>query len=125
MTFSEGPSNLRFPHECKAPLIEIEGLDPCLWERGQKVLYKNSYSKAEDYCINRGALKNIISEQGCLAERVRENEMENRGSKSTILCMIVKEQRVDGIRSKVFDLRCIIKGFERNHGINQGFNQVC
>ena len=55
-----------------------------------------------------------------------ENKMDNRGSKSTILkSMIVKEQRVDGswfIKTDLMNLRCTLKGFERNRGINLGFN---
>lgn len=46
-----------------------------------------------------------------------ENEMENRGSKSTILNSIaVKEQRVDGswsIKSQLIDLRCTLRGFRK------------
>lgn len=55
-----------------------------------------------------------------------ENEMDNRGSKSTILTsMVVKEQRVDGswsIKPHLMDLRCTLWGFERNGGIKLGFN---
>lgn len=55
-----------------------------------------------------------------------ENKMDNRGSKSIILnSIVVKEQRVDGswsIKPQLMDLRCILKGFERNRGIKLGFN---
>ena len=55
-----------------------------------------------------------------------ENEMDNRGSKSTILnSIVVKEQRVDGnwsIKPNLMDLRCTLRGFERNRGIKLGFN---
>lgn len=55
-----------------------------------------------------------------------ENEMDNRGSKSTILNnIVVKEQRVDGswsIKSQLVDLRCTLKGFESNRAIKLGFN---
>ena len=65
-----------------------------------------------------------------------ENEMDNRGSKSTFYYSstyhrynVVKEQRVDGnwsIGSYPVDLRCTLKGFEKNCGINQGFNsKIC
>lgn len=56
-----------------------------------------------------------------------ENKMDNRESKLTILNnMVVKEQRVDGswsTRPHLMDLRCTLKGFERNKGINLGFNR--
>lgn len=51
--------------------------------------------------------------------------MDHRGSKSTILLsIVVKEQRVDGSRCGINlpHLRCILKGFERNRGINLNFN---
>lgn len=56
-----------------------------------------------------------------------ENKMDNRESKSIL--RIVKEQRVDGswsVERRSTDLRCILRGFERNRGINLGFNmQQC
>jgi hypothetical protein len=58
--------------------------------------------------------------------KMSENSMDNRGSKSTVLnSTVVKEQRVDGSWSKnlvLLDLRCTLRGFERNGGINPGFN---
>ena len=58
--------------------------------------------------------------------KMSENEMDNRGSKSTILnTMVVKEQRVDGswsINPHLMGLRCTLRGFERNRGIKLGFN---
>lgn len=59
-----------------------------------------------------------------------ENKMDNRGSKSTILnSIVIKEQRVDGswsVKSNLTDLRCTLKGFERNRGINHNFSrQMC
>ena len=58
--------------------------------------------------------------------KMSENKMDNRGSKSAILnSMVVKEQRVDGcwsIKSQLMDLRCTLRGSERNRGIKLGFN---
>jgi len=58
--------------------------------------------------------------------KMSENKMDNRGSKSAILNnIVVKEQRVDGswfIKACLMDLRCTLQGFERNRGINLGFN---
>ena len=58
--------------------------------------------------------------------KICENKMDNRVSKSIILnSIIVKEQRVDNsrsINSHLMDLRCTLKGFERNKGISLGFN---
>ena len=58
--------------------------------------------------------------------KMRENKMDNRGSKSAILENIaVKEQRVDGswfINPDLINLRCILQGFERNRGTNLSFN---
>jgi hypothetical protein len=58
--------------------------------------------------------------------KICESKMDNRGSKSIILKnMVVKEQRVDGswsIKRDLIDLRCILMGFERNRGLNFGFN---
>lgn len=58
--------------------------------------------------------------------KICENKMDNRGSKSIVLkSMIVKEQRVDGSWStelRSVGLRCTLLGFERNRGINLGFN---
>jgi len=56
-----------------------------------------------------------------------ENEMDNRGSKSTINSMVVKEQRVDGswsIKPQCMDLRCTLQGFERNGGIGPRFQHA-
>jgi hypothetical protein len=58
--------------------------------------------------------------------KMRENKMDNRGSKSAILNdIVVKEQRVDGslfIKSYLMNLRCILRGSERNRDIKLGFN---
>lgn len=56
--------------------------------------------------------------------KICENKMDNRGSKSTMLTStVVKEQRVDGSwSSHSEDLRCTLQDFERNKGINLGFN---
>lgn len=58
--------------------------------------------------------------------KMSENEMDNRGSKSTILnTMVVKEQRVDGswsLKPNLMDLRCTLRGFERNRAVKLGFN---
>lgn len=57
---------------------------------------------------------------------MRENKMDNRGSKSAIWnIIVVKEQRVDGswfIKSSLINLRCILQGSERNRVIKLGFN---
>ena len=57
---------------------------------------------------------------------IRENKMDNRGSKSAIWNIIaVKEQWVDGswfIKSSLINLRCILQGSERNRDIKLGFN---
>jgi len=57
---------------------------------------------------------------------MRENKMDNRGSKSAILNdIVVKEQRVDGswfIKPYLMNLRCILQGSERNRDIKLGFN---
>jgi hypothetical protein len=54
-----------------------------------------------------------------------EKEMDNRGSKSTINNIVVKEQRVDGnlfINPNLINIRCILKGFERNRDVKLSFN---
>jgi hypothetical protein len=51
---------------------------------------------------------------------MKETEIGYCGSKSIIKIFIVKEQRVDGsycINSKILQLRCTLKGFERNYPI--------
>ena len=57
---------------------------------------------------------------------MRENEMDNRGSKSAIVKNVaVKEQRVDGswfIKPYLINLRCILTNFERNKDKKLGFN---
>ena len=59
--------------------------------------------------------------------KMSENEMDNRGSKSTILNSIaVKEQRVDGswlIEPSLVNLRCTLRGSERNRGVILNFNK--
>lgn len=55
--------------------------------------------------------------------KISENKMDNRGSKSAILC--VKEQRVDDSWLFKFDLnnlRYTLRGFERNRDIKLSFN---
>lgn len=57
--------------------------------------------------------------------KMSENKMDNRGSKSTIKSIVVKEQRVDGswyIKSYLMNLRYTLQGFERNRDIKLGFN---
>ena len=57
--------------------------------------------------------------------KMRENKMDNRGSKSAIVNdIVVKEQRVDGSWcGKILPhLRCILQGSERNREIKLGFN---
>ena len=58
--------------------------------------------------------------------KIRENKMDNRGSKSAILkSIVVKEQRVDGswfIKPHLMNLRCTLQGFERNRYVKLGFN---
>ena len=57
--------------------------------------------------------------------KMRENKMDNRGSKSAIVnYIVVKEQRVDGSWcGKILPhLRCILQGSERNREIKLGFN---
>jgi len=57
------------------------------------------------------------------SQKMNENEMGYRGSKSEIKIpqpnkLSVKEQRVDGSyckKSKIFQLRCTLMGFERNY----------
>jgi len=63
------------------------------------------------------------------SQKILEKEMDNRGSKSTINNVVVKEQRVDGslfINTDLMDIRCTLRGFERNRGIKLRFNtQQC
>lgn len=59
----------------------------------------------------------------------RENEMENRGSKSyfKVIPKFVKEQRVNGswcIKKPLMHLRCTLTGFERNYRIKILSNQI-
>lgn len=56
-----------------------------------------------------------------ISQKICENKMDNRESKSVISGSItVKEQRVDGscTEAKSYVLRCTLKGFERNLLIN-------
>ncbi len=60
-----------------------------------------------------------------ISQKMTEKEMDNRGSKSTINNIVVKEQRVDdnlSIKPSLMDIRCILRGFERNRGIKLSFN---
>ena len=57
-----------------------------------------------------------------ISQKICENKMDNRGSKSD---RSVKEQRVYGnwsIKSQKVGLRCTLMGFERNRSINFRFN---
>ena len=60
------------------------------------------------------------------SQKMKETKMGYRGSKSAICESIaVKEQRVDGswsIKKDLMDLRCTLRGFERNRGKKLGFN---
>lgn len=67
------------------------------------------------------------------SHKMSENEMDNRGSKSTLYKFkptsqnynVVKEQRVDGnwsINPDLIGLRCTLRGSERNGGIKLGVN---
>jgi hypothetical protein len=61
--------------------------------------------------------------------KICENKMGDRGSKSTMLNnIVVKEQRVSGslsVKSNLIDLRCTLKGFERNLNIINFNRQMC
>ena len=53
-----------------------------------------------------------------ISQKIDENQMGYRGSKSDFLNKSVKEQRVDGswfINSKLMNLRCTLMGFKRNY----------
>jgi NADH:ubiquinone oxidoreductase subunit 4 (subunit M) len=56
-----------------------------------------------------------------ISHKMNENEMEYRGSKSGIIKMSVKEQRVDGswflTKKLAINLRCTLMGFERNYQV--------
>ena len=58
--------------------------------------------------------------------KICENKMDNRGSKSVkYKNLTVKEQRVDGnwfINHYLINLRCTLKGFERNINLNTSLN---
>lgn len=57
-------------------------------------------------------------------QKMTEKEMDYRGSKSDRY-ISVKEQRVDGnlfINYNLINIRCILKGFERNRGVKLSFN---
>jgi hypothetical protein len=68
------------------------------------------------------------------SQKMIENEMDNRGSKSivslnTIKNTFVKEQRVDGSYSGFIflispELRCTLTDFERNYQISNPSNQL-
>lgn len=79
----------------------------------------------------------LVQRQSRAGLKPGENEMGNRGSKSAktkskvlfskwiiLKSMAVKEQRVYGSWSikQLMGLRCILKGYERNRGIDQSFN---
>lgn len=79
----------------------------------------------------------LVQRQSRAGLKPGENEMGNRGSKSAktkskvlfskwiiLKSMAVKEQRVYGSWSikQLMGLRCILKGSERNRGIDQSFN---
>ena len=57
--------------------------------------------------------------------KICENKMDNRGSKSVLYT--VKEQRVDGnwfINSNLINLRCTLRGFERNRNLYSNHNSL-
>jgi LAGLIDADG endonuclease/NADH-Ubiquinone oxidoreductase (complex I), chain 5 N-terminus len=70
-------------------------------------------------------IRKIISGQNnylgrVTSQKMSENKMDNRGSKSKVLNTFVKEQRVDGsycFNNKLSLLRCTLMGFERNYQI--------
>lgn len=56
-----------------------------------------------------------------ISKKINESKMDNRGSKSSVLNnILVKEQWVNGswlVRFIFTNLRCILRGFERNRDI--------
>jgi len=61
------------------------------------------------------------------SQKINENEMGNRGSKSKSISDFVKEQRVDGswcINTKLLHLRCTLMDFERNYQIKNPSKQL-
>lgn len=65
-----------------------------------------------------------------ISQKMSENEMEYRGSKSDWRFQSVKEQRVDGswllknIAEPIRSLRCTLMGFERNYPVKIPTNQL-
>jgi len=94
---------------------------------GDKLSNSGDILKLKVPSYSRKAISGWTNYSGMVTSlKMSENEMDNRGSKSTILnSMVVKEQRVDGswsIKPHLMDLRCTLWGSERNRGIKLGFN---
>jgi hypothetical protein len=61
------------------------------------------------------------------SQKMNENEMGYRGSKSVLEYNSVKEQRVDGsfcIKHKPMQIRCTLMDFERNYQIKYPSKQL-
>ena len=94
---------------------------------GDKLSNSGDILKLKVPSYSRNAISGWSNYSGMVTSlKMSENEMDNRGSKSTILnSMVVKEQRVDGswsIKPHLMGLRCTLRGSERNRGIKLGFN---
>jgi len=94
---------------------------------GDKLSNSGDILKLKVPSYSRKAISGWTNYSGMVTSlKMSENEMDNRGSKSTILnSMVVKEQRVDGswpIKPHLMGLRCTLRGSERNRGIKLGFN---
>lgn len=92
---------------------------------GDKLSNSGDLLKLKIPSCSRKAISGWTNHSGKVTSlKICENKMDYRGSKSTIL-NVVKEQRVDDswlVKSNLTDLRCTLKGFEKNRGINHGFN---
>lgn len=98
---------------------------------GEKLSNSGDILKLKVPSYSRKAISGWSNYSGMVISlKMSENEMDNRGSKSTLLySKVVKEQRVDGswsIKPHLVDLRCTLRSFERNGEIKLGFNmQQC
>lgn len=94
---------------------------------GDKLSNSGNILKLKVPSYSRKAINGWSNYSGTVTSlKMSENEMDDRGSKSTKLnSMVVKEQRVDGswsIKPSLMDLRCTLRGSERNRNIKLDFN---
>ena len=104
------------------PSVTVEVFDQ---ETGMKTIYPSMSEVAKALGVPSGSIRMYFSSNTQKPYKGRYFFAKTSRLTKLYYQFVVKEQRVDGswsIKPHLMDLRCTLKGFERNRGIKLGFN---